>query len=332
MVLDNNPFTSETYNQEWVNSYLKGEKCYKFNFIEGVAFTKNRYLPLYTNIGKYKSCGISYSLNHGETKDDYKGKVFVLYDIPSYLPSIQTGEVGLKSITQYKGYGIDLADYKTINDYLQKFSRNRKRSLIKGLRKLEKDYDIEYVWLEKVDKVEFDKVFNTLFELIDETFKQKKTINSHSIKKVKSWYKSLFFKLINEGKAAFFIIKNSKEVIAVSFNYFSNNIFFAAIPSYNRKYREYGIGNIQMLKEMEWSINHNLEYYDLGKGSYGYKQIWASEEYSFEYHILYDRKNWLSKIIANFLCFYFSLKAFLRVLKQRFFTKVRSILKNDSKK
>nr|WP_298998266.1 GNAT family N-acetyltransferase [uncultured Allomuricauda sp.] len=321
MRIKNNPFTSEIYNQEWINHFHKGKKCHKFSFIKKIAFVKNKYLPLYVNVGKYKSCGISYELDTSGQFEDFKNKVFLIYDVPEFLSQnaskLKIKNLGIKKIEQYEGYLVDISQYDSMEHYMSKqFNSKQRRSMLSRLKKLEKEYTITYDFFSgKLSKKEFEKLLENLYILMKKQFGDDYEKNSHSPHEIIEWYKSLFPKLLEKNQAYFSVIKTENETISTCLGYNSDNFVFSAIPVLNTDYQKYGLGNIRTLKSIEWAINQGFQYYDLGKGSYGYKHRWASRKYKFEYHIAYDKKSIVATFIATYLNLYFSMKQLLRKLK-----------------
>ncbi|WP_394972442.1 GNAT family N-acetyltransferase [uncultured Croceitalea sp.] len=318
-----NPFTTPLYERHWIKNFCRQKKKYSFDILTGISFTKIRLLPLFINIGLYKSFGMSYSIETSVTKSDFKKKVFIIYDVPEYFEINNKNEIlSIKKISQYEGFLIDLSQYSSINEYIyDMFSSRRRKSLLLGLKKLEKNNTINYKWFHgKIERNEYSRIFKQFYDFIDIKFKQQS--NSHSSARIKEWYEPLFFDLINKKQGSFFVIENNEEPIAISFNYHSENIFFAAIPSYDLKYMKYGIGNIQTLKEIEWSIQQKYEGHDLGKGSYGYKHRWSRNKYNYEYHIIYDKKSIRSIILGKAIVAWFILKQFIR----KIYHSLRSII------
>ncbi|WP_190808466.1 GNAT family N-acetyltransferase [Flagellimonas sp. S3867] len=317
MIIKNNPFTSEIYNQEWMGNFHKGKKCHKFSFIKKIAFVKNKYLPLYINVGKYKSCGISYELDKSGRFKDYKGKVFLIYDVPEFIEvnaESKSKNLGLKKNVQYEGYFVDIRSYGTIEDYLSnQFNSKQRHRILSRLRKLEKDHNISYEFYSgKLEKKQFEQLFNELYNLMKKQFNKKNEKNSHSPIEIKEWYRSLFFTLFEKNQASFSLIKKDETTISSCFSYNSDNMVFSSIPVLDLDYSKYGLGNIRSLKSIEWAIKNGFEYYDLGKGSYGYKHRWASSKYKFEYHILFDKKSILASSIAFLLESFFNIKQLIR--------------------
>lgn len=318
MKIKKNPFTSEIYNRIWAEQYNK-TSLYNFDFIKNVKFNKHKIFPLYYNVGKYKSCGISYNLIESDLVKDYKKKVFLIYDIPKYFKVNTSYISGLSTnkIPQYDGYLIDLSKYKTIDQYLyEKFKSKSRYSLKNRIKKLERDHSIQYEWHHGyISKDTYNALFNKMYFFIESSFTKEE--NSHTTKEIRKWYYYLFYEMINNKTASFFCIKNADVPIAVFYSYHSDKILFGAIPSTDKKYSKYGLGSIGVIKSIEWAINNKYSILDLSKGSYGYKHRWATRKYNFEYHIFYDKKYLPSLFIGKILTSYFKIKQYLRKIKHQ---------------
>ena len=78
-----NPFTSTSFVTV-LSKHFNGSKTSKsFDFISGVQFLKHAFLPLYENIGENLTKGIDYKIDYSHT--DFKGKTFLIYDVPHYF-------------------------------------------------------------------------------------------------------------------------------------------------------------------------------------------------------------------------------------------------------
>lgn len=316
MIIRNNPFTSKLYKNKWNIHFHGGKPSYGFKFIKGIEFTKNKFFPLYYNVGKYKSCGMSYNLQEFDFEIP-KNKVFLIYDVPDYFQintSTKCKNLGLKKVKQYEGYLIELHKFDSLDSYLKnKFNSKRRNSLLSGTKKLEKAYDISYEFYHgEILPEKFSELFDCLYNLIEDKFKNKKQENSHTKQIIWDWYTDLVEGMINEKSASLFVIKNEATPIAISLGYNSDKVFFAAIPGTNDNFSKYGIGSTKLLKSIGMAISENFSFFDLGKGSYGYKHRWATKKYDFEYHILYNKKSPISVSIATLLIKYYQIKQFVR--------------------
>lgn len=322
MLPKNNPYTSETYQRHWMHHFHPGEISRAFEAVRGVAFTAHPKFPLYVNVGKYKTNGVSYQLHGAAGGPDFENRALLIYDVPGYFKVAQTGipHLGLKKSPQYKGYAVDLTRFASLEGYLnEQFSSRGRKSILGRLAKLERSFNMEYTFFYgKIDREEFERLLECLYGFIAQTFEGKSAENSHSPPEIRAWYNDMLFDMINESRASFFVIYANGQPLAISVNYHADNVLFAAIPSYDQAFRQYGIGNIVNLKKIEWAIARGYDVFDLSKASYGYKQRWANFEYNFEYHVLFDRRSPKSRLTGLAVFYYFQLKQQLRRAYHRY--------------
>lgn len=313
----NNPFTSITYSRIWSKHFGKGKPVFSFDFIENVSFVKYLFLPLYVNVGKNLTKGIFYSLN--KDKSDYKGKTFLVYDVPSYFnvakPEHSKDEtLGLKRIYQYSGYLMDVSSFNTYEDYINsQFSSKNRREFKSNIRRLETCFNIKYSFLfGTISKDEFDKVFNDFNELLHKRFSGKKT-NYHHLKEKKwKFYRELVFEMLSEKRASMLVIYNDDKPIGITLNFHSEKVLFETITVFDLDYYKFSIGKTSIIKLLEWCFENGYKVSDFSKGDFDYKHKWANLEYDFHYHILYDTSSFKSRFIAKCIQLFFRVKLYLR--------------------
>lgn len=314
-MINQNPFLSKTFTNIWLKHFNFGKPPYTFNFIKKLAFFKPFKLPLYVNVGRNLTKGMSYTL---ENHLDYKRKTFLIYDVPEYfnLPFLEdnTTSLKLKKIKQYPGYSINIDNYNNLDEFLKTtFSKSSNQKLRRYLRRLELCFDISYKMLiGPTDKAEYDRVFNHFHSLLTKRFNDKKTTNNNLNPEEWNFYKEVAYPLILEKKAGLHVVYNGNTPICIRLLYFSESIIFDAITVFDIDYTKFHIGKISIMKMLEWSFNSDYNYFDFSKGYFDYKESWSDLKYNFEYHILYDSKSITSIVIASTLSRYFKIKQFLR--------------------
>lgn len=317
MIIQENPFTSEVYNQHWIENFSSISNYHSFPFINDLNFVKSKYIPLYQNIGKFKSAGISYSLSKEPDSNNLGNGVLLIYDVPKYfqLDFNNSGNLKILKSEQYKGYVIRLSEYADIANFLQKtFTSKERGNKRRNLKKLESSFSITYdMYYGETSKKIFNEVFEELYALLRLQYGDGNN-NSHTPEGIKNWHKKLWFDLINKKKGSFFVIRQSNKPISISFNYHAKNILFEAVPALDPEYRKYGVGNVHNLKLIDWALDNGYHYFDLGKGSYGYKDMWCNLIHDYEYHIIINRKSLISSAIGWFLYRYFQNKNKMRKL------------------
>ncbi|OUR90671.1 hypothetical protein A9Q87_11990 [Flavobacteriales bacterium 34_180_T64] len=312
-----NPFTSSTFETIWSRHFSKGKQINEFNSIKGVNFIKHSYLPLFINVGENLTKGVFYTVE--AEHQDYKGKTFLVYDVPAYF-DIESFKVSkdsslrLKKVFQYKGFLMDLSQANSAAEYINmRFSSKNRREFRSNQRKLETCFNIKYSFLHgQISQRDFDIAFKKFYELLNKRFAGKKTNYHHLSKEKWSYYKELVFEMLKEKKASMLIIYNESAPIGMTLNFHSEDVLFETITVFDPDYYKFSIGKISIIKLLEWCFENNYKFSDFSKGDFDYKRKWGNLEYDFEYHIFYDSQSLKSRSIANLVERYFKFKLYLR--------------------
>lgn len=331
----NNPFTSKIFSSVWAKHFNQSVPGVRFPFIKELLFAKHRLLPFYFNYGKTHTKGIGYGINEYEPKD-IKGKVLLIYDVPTFfgLPNIHQVRLKQHKIKQYPGFLINLSPFQDLNTYMAaNFNKSSRYKLKKYKKKLETCFEIKCkMFYGETSKAEYEHIFSSFKNLLVKRFDDKQTTNNNLEKQEWDFYHEVAFTMILEKKAGLFVIYNDDKPIAVTLCYFSKDILFDAITVFDIDYAKFHLGSVNIMKLLEWCLEHNFDTFDFSKGDFDYKRRWATMQYDFEYHLLYDSKSIKARWLALVLKYFFTLKQFLRekninekVHKLVFFLKKRNI-------
>ena len=339
--MKNNPFTSEIFTTLWLKHFYDSKPSYKFNFIKNVSFYKKTFLPVYINVGKNLTKGIFYRLQ--KEHSDFKGKIFLLYDIPDYFNvneqvDLINKKLEVKKIYQYKGYMMDLTNFSSTKDYqTTQFKTKNKRYVRQShIGRLEKTFEITYDFIfGEIDENKYNVIFDHFHYLLNIRFKGKNTDYHHLNKRKWQFYKELILPLIRAKQASFLIIYNEGIPIGINLNYHAENILFKAITVFDYDYKKFSIGKLSVLKLLDWCFENNYSFSDFSKGYFDYKEKWSNTQYNFNYHLLYDKSSFFATLMANTIETLFKFKLFLRKHNinekyRKFIYNLKSI-KNDDK-
>lgn len=332
--MKNNPFTSSIYQTIWVKHFAIDKKIKQFNFIKGVQFLKFKFLPLFINLGKNNTNAINYRIDF--SANDYKGKVFLIYDVPNYLEidnDTNFTSIKVKQIKQYRGYFLNLEPYANFDEYLKKRFSNNRRSKYRGyLNKLNKVFDVDFkLYANHIEKNEYLSVMKQFKVLLTKRF-NKLGLDNDILHKW-SFYEDLVYPMILENKALLNVIYLDQKVAAASLAFLSGNSAIGAIKTFDIDYKSYNLGNIEMMKIIEYCIDTKIPIFDFSKGDQDYKTKYISDYYHFDCHVLYDSKSIIAKIIAVTITCYFTFKQYLRDKKfNLLFIKIKYQLKRKFKK
>lgn len=334
--MQQNPFTSSRFGTIWSKHFNQGKPIYAFDFIKGVKFVKKSLPGLYVNVGKNLTKGINYDLY--TEHDDYKGKTFLIYDVPSYF-NIKPfeGQSGtalkLKSIFQYHGFLMDISNYENHESYIKdQFSSKNRREFRSNQRRLETCFEIRYEFIhEAIAPEKFDMLFDQFYKLLTERFQDKK-VNYHHLSQHKwAFYSELVFEMLKERKASLLVIYKKDQPIGITLNFHAESVLFETITVFDPDYYKFSIGKTSIIKLLEWCFDNNYRVSDFSKGYFEYKHKWSNLTYDFNYHILYDSKSIRSKIVANMVSRFFKLKLYLRTKNVNEFYRKLKFLFSGSK-
>ncbi|WP_299274668.1 GNAT family N-acetyltransferase [uncultured Psychroserpens sp.] len=332
-----NPFTSSVFETSWSKHFNEDKTLMSFDFLEGVRFIKDKPNGIYVNAGRNLTKGLYYSLNYD--KQDYKGKTFLIYDVPSYFDvedfnAPSHSSLRIKRVFQYQGFLMDITSFNNQDEYINsQFSSKNRREFRSNQRRLETCFDIDYAFIhEAMPKEEFNVLFEQFYALLSRRFADKQTNYHHLSSKKWNYYKELVYNMLKKKQASLLVISNAKTPIGITLNFHSEDILFEAITVFDPDYYKFSIGKTSIIKLLEWCFEHNYRISDFSKGDFDYKHKWSNLAYDFEYHILYDSKSILSVLRAQYAIAYYKLKLYLRRKKiNELYRKYRFYLKGGGK-
>jgi len=311
-----NPFVSDIFSTKWLIRFNSNNPVFKLNFIGGLKFFKPSFLPIYINVGQNLTKGISYTLKKAAV-GTFKKSVFLIYDVPEYF-NLDTHElpdqIKLHQIKQYPGYLTDLKKYKDLNEYLHSvFSKKRRVKLIRYNKRLELCFDISYkMYFGEITQEDFENIFNAFKKLLEKRFTDKQIENNNLNPDEWAFYYDVALPMIRAKRASLFVAYESENPIAITLNYFSENILFHGITVFDIDYSKFHLGKVALLNLFTWSFKNNIQIFDFSKGHFDYKTHWMNKAYNFEYHVYYDSASIKSRLLAFTIKSYFALKQYLR--------------------
>ncbi|MFL0352520.1 GNAT family N-acetyltransferase [Xanthomarina sp. GH4-25] len=323
-----NPFNSQTYIDTWSKHFNNSKNGVSFNFIDYVSFVKHKFLPYYVNIGKNLTNGIQYVISDHNALD-YKNKVFLIRDIPSYynIPGFKRrGSLKLKKIFQYEGYITRISEYENLEAYLKTIYKSNSRSkLRRNVSRLEASFDVEYVMYHgDISTEQFQIAFDAFYNLLEKRYANKQEPCGELNPVIWNYYTELAFKMIQEKTASLFVIYCNKKPIGVTFSYHFGSTLIEALTVFDIDFYRYNIGHTTILKMLEWSFDNHIQIFDYTQGDFEYKKRWSDDTYKTHYHLFYDSKSILSVLIANFIESYFNFK---RAFREKNYNKIYHQLK-----
>src|SRR5690606_17693723 len=225
---------------------------------------------------------------------------FSLRLVPDYfqLGNLPPG-YDLKSVPQDNwGHSIDLNEVSSVDQYMESQFKSKPRSIIKRyIKRLELCFPISYKYhYGEMDYKDYEKIFDALHKMISDRFVQRK--ESHM--EVWRWdeLKKDTYGLICSKQASFFVIYDVDLPIEISLNYHLNDVLFSSISSFDIDYAKFGLGHVEIHKQLEWCLEHGYTRFEMGVGGMDYKRRWSNRIYRFTHWILVPNRPLWSKWAA----------------------------------
>jgi len=288
-------------------------KYKKLNFTQDF-FEKQILSPYYGTIRNTYSDSIFFNPNTNEKLIDDHNDISVIEFIPPFIDlDLETKQLPLSSFKYkyFKGFMCELNNTDNLQDYMNvQLGKKGVKKILSRLKRLETCFDITYkTFIGDIDESECLSLMQNLGFMIEKRFKQRGDTNNF----LNNWdfYRTSAYKMINDNKACLFVIYNNNKPIVISLNYLYQNIFESAISSYEIDYAKYGLGNIIVMKKLEWCFNNNYSVFNMRFGDYPYKRMWCNTVFDYESHVIYNRKSLLQTLKAIFIKNKYQLKFFL---------------------
>ncbi|UII76136.1 GNAT family N-acetyltransferase [Flagellimonas sp. HMM57] len=245
-------------------------------------------------------------------------KVYSMRLVPNYmalkLHLDQTFKVK-KILQENWGYSILLKDFSSVDQYInEQFKANFRKLVKRYVTRLESSFEINYRFIHgNIARQEYHSIMEALKGMIIRRFGQKGE-NSNDLYK---WPElmSKTFDQINTGKASLFIIYHEELPIEISLNYHFGTILFSAVSSYNIDYAKFGLGHVEIYKQLEWCISNGYVCFEMGVGGMDYKRRWSNNIYQFEHHVIYGKNSIEERLLGNIETMRISLKEYLKSKK-----------------
>ncbi|UJH67002.1 GNAT family N-acetyltransferase [Allomuricauda sp. SCSIO 65647] len=264
--------------------------------------------------------GVRYFGNElqNNSTDAPKKKIDCYYSlrlVPEYmkpqmvLPSILKRNI-IKQVNW--GYAIHLDGTASIDEYLEGQFKSKYRSIIRRyVKRLEHCFPIRYeLFYGEIDEDIYYFVMDSLRQMIVHRFGQRQETH----KEFHRWQdlvKETYQKILDKD-ASLFVIYDGEHPIQISLNYHFDKILFSAISSYDIDYAKFGLGHIEIYKQLQWCIENGHCVYEMGVGGMDYKRRWSNTIYQYQHHIIYPENRPLAKLFASIEINRVKLKEYLK--------------------
>ncbi len=243
-----------------------------------------------------------------------KNSIFTFRLVPEYFKlNLRDTTFKSKTIPQYNwGYSILLNASDSIDAYMQRQFNSKKRNILtRYVKRLELCFNIKYsMFYGAISSTDYNFIMQSLYEMIVNRFKER----NETHKNLLEWQllvESTYQKIRNK-EASLFVIYNEDEPIEISLNYHFDKILFSYISSFNIDYSKFGLGHVEIYKQIEWCANNGYKLFEMGVGGMDYKRRWSNNIYRYTHHVVYKSSSYLSKYKAQLIIIKIRIKEFLK--------------------
>lgn len=296
-------------------------------------FHKEHFKALCTGI-TYSSYNVKFNTNNLNKKAVQKAQVFKL--LPQYVKIHPKDNFKIKAIPQHNmGYAIALEDVTSIEEYLQKQYNSKKRNIInRFVNRLEHCFNITYqLHIGTLPKDQYTFLMQALHQMIIQRFDER----DEEHKNLNEWDDLMAntYQQILESKASLFVIYNNEQPIEISLNYHFDKILFSYVSSYHTDYSKFGLGHVEIYKQLEWCLKNGYILFEMGVGGMDYKRRWSNNIYQYQQCIFYNPNVLLSSVSATLKYIIYSLKEYLKAkglneIVPNMLRKIKNVSKNNS--
>lgn len=247
--------------------------------------------------------------------------------IPEYFKlTISNPAFKLKIIPEQNwGYSIFLKKQDTMEAFMKRTFNSKKRNIFtRYVKRLETCFNIRYqLFHGEMSRTEYVFIMKALHSMIVNRFEERREVH----KNLSEWnelIETTYPEILNK-KASLFVIYEDDKPIEVSLNYHYDHILFSYISSYDINYSKFGLGHVEIYKQVEWCIKNQYILFEMGVGGMDYKRRWSNNVYQYRHYIIYKR--YTLKLLA------FILKIRLKeYLKSKKINEIVPKIKNSFKK
>ena len=225
-----------------------------------------------------------------------KAQVYSMSLVPAYLT------FGLAKDSKYiertskqtnLGYTVELHDGFDLDEYLKKQFKNNYRNLKKRQIRLEQCFDIQYdMYFGEISEEVYRTLMDRLFTMVNYRFAQRG--ESHDMISQKDEIVANTLEKIRTRVASLFVIRDGETPIDISLNYHNGPVFYGGVSSYDIDYSKFGLGAIEKIKLLEWSLANGVRIMDFGYGDLPYKKDWSNKTYFYRNLVVYNPRSFPS--------------------------------------
>lgn len=205
----------------------------------------------------------------------------------------------LKDIMTYKGF-VDVSRYVNVTapyldyiDYDRVFDKKHLSDMSRRKKKLEKEAQIEIVVGSEIN----NEIWEKLVTFHKENYKG--VGFSHRICQL--FYGKLISRQEMADKIEFSYFVVNKEIAAVHFGFIYADRVYYYVPSYNKNYSKFGVGNLLLKEIIDHYREKGYKTFDFLRGSENYKNVWTDKcQFNFSFNAVAPQAALIHRLMFNF--------------------------------
>lgn len=307
-----NPFLTQEWQETWYQFGGNKRKLIQFskNKEQMGIMLINRFIPLYVNSGRnytntMETSHADYFISN--IKGSVQRGVALFFDVP------QGGELaqvlkrnGANTVELYPGFVTNIeAPFETY--YRKQFNSKRRAELAKFNKRLSLLGQLKFdIYDDQSDLPTVLSLVNSFYRILNERYKSKKEYNRNLTDKGWNFIEELIQATLGKGMILSVTSLDGHPIsFAISYR-FSDTIIYS-MAGFDISFTRYNLGNVHLMKLIEWCTNNGFRKFDFSKGQGVYKDKWANTAYVLNLYILPLGTGLKDKITSQFLFLYYQL-------------------------
>lgn len=200
-------------------------------------------------------------------------------------------------IARKKAPFIDLTQFANLDEYLKSLSSSSRKSKRRALKKLENKFQAEFETLvdEQINATIFDQVIQLKKDQLSRMGLTSRLFESPT--QIKN-LKKIILKPNKDFQCIFSLLKCDGKIAAAEIGYLYDDIYYSFLGTMDEAFQTYSPGGCQLLKTIEWALDHKIKTFDFLAPEDAYKFSWTNGLYVEVYDFILPL-SFKGKIIGN---------------------------------
>lgn len=162
----------------------------------------------------------------------------------------------------------------SVDIFMKGLGQNKRRNLRRYLRKLKKEYRVEFKKYDDIGSVE--EAMKTFFRLHQTRWKSKGEPGAFNDPTFRDFHIDVASLFATKGWLGLYFLTANNEPISAEYNFEYNHKSYNYLPGWDAEYSRYRVGSLTQICAIENCINRGLKEYDMMRGNEPYKSEWTN--------------------------------------------------------